>query len=83
VPKKKPAPATKKYTVTIPLAGAIHIQVQAADDEAAKAAAWNVINTEGFKAEDHDLEYEYMDELTRGNMLNAQYNETEVNEGEG
>jgi hypothetical protein len=74
--------ATKTYTVTIPLAGAIHIQVEAVDEETAKAAAWDVINTEGFKVEDHELEYEYMDEITKGNMLNAQYNETEVNEGE-
>ena len=68
----------KEYTVTIPIAGAIHVTVRASDETAATAKAWERINTEGEKA--GDIEWEYFSNITEGNVLYAPYNEVEVNE---
>lgn len=67
-----------EYTVTIPLAGAIHITVVADSQKEACERAWDRLNDVGDRA--GDLEYEYMEKITQGNVLYAPFNEVEVNE---
>ena len=65
------------YTVTIPIAGAIHIEVEAENAKAAKDAAWERLN-EG-KAEDvGDIEWEFFENIAEGNTLHAPFNSVEV-----
>lgn len=64
------------YTVSIPLAGAIHIEVEAENAKAAKDAAWEKLNEEGEKA--GDVEWEFFDTLTEGNVSHAPFNEIEA-----
>lgn len=65
-----------EYLVSIPIAGAIHLTVEASSEEEAKDAAWEKLNEEGESA--GDVEWEYMDHLTEGNVCHAPLNDIEV-----
>ena len=67
----------EKYVVSIPLAGAMHITVEAASAADAKERAWARFNDEGEAASD-DIEWELMDCITEGNTSHAPLNEIEV-----
>lgn len=66
-----------KYIVSIPLVGAIHIEVTAESESDAEDAAWAAYNADGESA--GEIEWELVDEVTTGNVLHAPLNETEVN----
>lgn len=68
----------KKYTVSIPIAGALHIEVTADSKEEAKDAAWERFNNEGEDA--GDLEWQAHTYITRGNICSVQYNDVEVSQ---
>lgn len=68
----------KTYIVSIPIAGAIHVQVNASSASDAKEKAWDKINDEGESA--GDVEWEFMDAITEGNVCHAPLNEIEVSE---
>lgn len=65
-----------EYLVSIPVAGAIHVTVTAASEAEAKEAAWDKINEEGESA--GDVEWEFMDHITEGNVCHAPLNDIEV-----
>ncbi len=66
-----------KYTVSIPIAGAVHIEVEAESTTKAIAAAWDVYNDLGEKA--GDVEWEAMDHITTGNVCHAPLNDVAAN----
>lgn len=66
------------YIVSIPLVGAIHIEVEAESEKAAYDAAWDRYNSEGESA--GDIEWELVDQVTTGNVCHAPLNEVEINE---
>lgn len=67
----------EKYVVSIPLAGAMHIEVEASSKEDAKKRAWALYDAKGAEASD-DVEWELMDHITEGNCCNAPLNDIEV-----
>ena len=67
----------KKYIVSIPIAGAIHIEVEAESEREAKEAAWAKVD-DGDHGE--DIEWEFMESITNGNVCHAPLNDIEVNE---
>ena len=67
-----------QWFVTIPIAGSITVEVTAADEVTAKAAAWDKIEESGEDA--GDLEWEFHDRLCYGNVCGASCRETEVDE---
>ena len=67
----------KTYCVSIPIAGAIHIEVEAASSEEAKEKAWEKINKDSEKA--GEVEWEFFDHITEGNVCSAPLNDIEVN----
>lgn len=67
----------KKYIVSIPIAGAIHIEVKAKNAREAKEAAWKKVHED--KAGE-DIEWEFLDSITEGNCCHAPLNDTEVQE---
>lgn len=64
------------YTVSIPIAGAIHVQVEAKSESEAKERAWEKINEEAGDA--GDVEWEFFDVITEGNVSHAPLNEVGV-----
>jgi len=68
------------YVVSVPIAGAIHIQVKAKSESEARHLAWERINDDGPDA--GDVEWEFFDALTEGNVLHAPLNEVEVSQYE-
>jgi hypothetical protein len=66
----------KKYCVSIPLAGAIHISVEAESKEAAIVAAWKAIDEKGEEA--GEVEWEFISKISEGNVLRVPLNEIEV-----
>lgn len=64
------------YNVAVPIAGAIHIQVEAKSEAEAKEKAWERINEEGEDA--GDVEWEFFDVITEGNVSHAPLNEIEA-----
>lgn len=68
----------KTYNVSIPIAGAIHVQVDAEDEQRATEAAWAKIDNEGPAA--GDVEWEYLECITEGNVCHVWYNEIDVEE---
>lgn len=69
-------PAADLDAVSIPLAGAIHIEVEAASAKEAKAAAWDAFNEKSESA--GELEWELMDHITTGNVCYAPFNDIEA-----
>jgi hypothetical protein len=68
----------KSYTVIIPIAGAISIEVEAESEEAAKDVAWEEINEKG--AEAGELEWEFLTRIVEGNVCHAPVLQTRVEE---
>lgn len=68
----------KEYLVSIPIAGAIHINVTAKSEADAKEKAWEALNDKGEDA--GEVEWEFMDAITEGNVCHAPLNEIEVSE---
>lgn len=66
-----------KYIVSIPIAGAIHIEVEASSSTDAKVRAWDEFGEHGEKA--GEIEWEAMDCIAEGNVCHAPLNEIEVN----
>lgn len=65
-----------KYIVSVPLTGAIHVEVEAASAKEAKERAWDKINELGDKA--GEVEWEFHNQVTEGNVCHAVLNEIEV-----
>lgn len=76
------------YNVTLPLAGTLHITVEADDEDAAKAAAFQVgwdckITRSKDAPPECDVELGELDtyeQLTQGNVLYAPQNDVEIEE---
>lgn len=73
-----------KYTVAIPIAGSVSIEVEAVDEEAAIAEAWEAYGSvEGDREEaGQRIEWEAYETLSEGNVLHASQNEIEVTSDE-
>lgn len=70
----------KKYIVTIPITGAVAIEVFAADSKAAQDAAWKQIDSGEFKPDDDNLTWEYTEDVVTGNVCHAFQSHVEVSE---
>ena len=68
----------KKYLVTIPITGGIHISVEAESKQEAKQKAFDRIDNEG--QECGEVEWDYTERVAYGNVCMAMYNEIDVNE---
>ncbi len=68
----------KKYLVTIPITGGIHISVEAESKQEAKHKAFDRIDNEG--QECGEVEWDYTERVAYGNVCVAMYNEIDVNE---
>jgi hypothetical protein len=55
----------KRYIVTIPIAGHITFEVEAGDEEAAKAVAW------GMEADEGEIEWETLESFSTGNVCHC------------
>ena len=73
MPKKKKH-AGNKWCVSIPIAGTATFIVEAADEEEAKARAWEAVDD----GTEPDVEWEYFDSICDGNVLHVSQNEVEV-----
>lgn len=69
-------PEKKEYWVTIPITGTAGFAVEAADEEAAKKAAWDAISA----GEKGEISWEYTEQVCRGNVFYGEQNEIEVDE---
>jgi hypothetical protein len=70
----------KKYSVTIPIAGSVIIEVEVddgADDDAIYEAATAAYNDDESAGE---IEWEFVQHITEGNVLNAPVNDWEYEE---
>lgn len=68
----------RTFTVSIPIAGAISIGVEAESEEGAKDAAWEKYNNEGSDA--GDVSWDAFEFITQGNVCHAPTNSVEVYE---
>ena len=68
-----------RFSVSIPIAGAMHIAVTADSGADAIAAAWARFEEEGPKAA-HEIEWEAFEKIAEGNVLHAPHNEVEVSD---
>ena len=68
----------KKYTVTIPITGGMHISVEAENEKEAKQKAFDRIDNEG--SECGELEWEYTERVAYGNVCMAMYFEINISE---
>jgi len=59
----------QKYGVQVPIAGLVYIEVEAENEKEAEEAAWEAINERG--AEAGELEWEFLDVITEGNVCRA------------
>lgn len=73
-----------KYSVSIPIAGSIEIEVEAGDEEAAKDAAWEAYGNVLGSHEDAGMQvsWEAYEELVTGNCAHFGQNEVEVTSNE-
>lgn len=65
-----------KYIVSIPLTGAMHIEVSASTAEEAEDRAWEVYNENGESA--GEVEWELVNRVNEGNVSHAYLNEIEI-----
>ncbi len=63
-----------KYIVSIPITGFCAVEVEASNTKGAIAAAWKAID-DGTKGE---VEWEYTEKVTSGNVCHAMQNDIEV-----
>lgn len=68
-----------RYIVSIPVTGAVHVEVEANTRGEAKEKAWNKIDEEGESAAG-DIEWEFHECVTEGNVTHAMLNEIVVSE---
>jgi hypothetical protein len=68
----------KKYTVVIPIAGSITIEVEAKDSMSAMDAAWVKIDAEG--ADAGEVTWEFRTRIAEGNVCYAPVTHTYVEE---
>ncbi len=68
----------KKYTVVIPIAGSISIEVEAEDKRRAIDAAWTKIDAEA--ADAGEVEWEFLTRIAEGNVCYAPVTHTHVEE---
>lgn len=69
---------SKRYIVSIPLVGAMHIEVSARTASEAKEKAWRAYDDHGPDA--GEVEWELTDHVTTGNVCHAPQNDIEANE---
>ena len=70
--------AEKEFDVSMPITGRVTRRVKAQDAQSAEAAFWDSID-EKAPTED-EIEWEYTDHVTRGNVCNAMQNDVQVDE---
>ena len=68
-----------KYIVSIPIAGAIHVEVEAESQDEAIQEAWDRVNEASEPEDVGELEWEYMNHITTGNVCHAPLNDIEAN----
>lgn len=68
----------RRFVVSIPIAGAIHVEVDAVSESDARTRAWDRVNDEGEAA--GDVEWEFFDEICEGNVCHAPLNEIVASE---
>lgn len=69
----------KSFNVLIPIAGCMRISVEAESEEKALEAAYEEYHKNPDAA---DLEWEFCETVTEGNVLHAPYNSVEIEEEE-
>jgi hypothetical protein len=70
----------KTYSVTMPITGVIHVEVQAESEEIALEAFWAEIDTMSGEDINNSLEWEYCPHVTTGNVTHAMQNDVEIEE---
>jgi hypothetical protein len=65
-----------KYWVSIPITGSVGFAVEADDKKSAKEAAWKAVND----GQEGEVEWEYTEQVCRGNVFSGMQNEIEVSE---
>lgn len=65
--------------VSIPIAGAIHVEVEAKSQDEAIEAAWAKVDEAPKPDEVGEIEWEYMNHITTGNVCHAPLNSIEAN----
>jgi hypothetical protein len=70
----------KTYLVTMPITGAITLEVEAENEEDALEAFWSKADT--MRAEDlhADMDWEYTPHVTEGNVTHAHTNDLDIEE---
>ena len=68
----------QNYTVSIPIAGRICIEVTAVSAKAAIEAAWAELNEGAANKPGADIEWEFFSKLVEGNVCHAPHTEVEV-----
>lgn len=66
-----------KYLVTIPIAGAVYVEVEAENKEQAEEVAFEDTD---FSDPNLELEWEVFSKIAEGNVLHVPFNEVEVSE---
>jgi len=69
---------SSKYLVSIPITGAIHLEVEASSKSQAIERAWTMIHEGAASEPGANIEWEFHSEVTRGNVSHAFLNEVEV-----
>lgn len=67
-----------KYTVTIPIAGAMHIDVEADSEEDAELKAWDRIHESECAEKEGEIEWEFFSNTCEGNVCRVSYSKVEV-----
>lgn len=78
--KPKLGPGLKRYSVGVPTAGVIYVEVEAEDEESAKEKAFDEI---GEMSRDDIVdahEWEMHETICEGNVLHASHNEVTIDE---
>jgi len=65
--------AKREYSVEIPIAGRMAVTVKADSEEDAISRAWRLYHKNG--ADDFDIEWDAMEQITEGNVCHAPCNE--------
>jgi hypothetical protein len=69
---------SSKYLVSIPITGAVHLEVEASSKSEAIERAWAMIHEGAANEPGANIEWAFHDEVTRGNVSHAFLNEVEA-----
>jgi len=67
-----------KYTVVMPLAGAISVEVEADSKKAAIEAFWEAVDVMTAPEINDSIECEYLENITTGNVCHAPFHSVHV-----